>query len=214
MACAGNLLSRLAQVPDPRGGKGRRHPLSAMRAAVVSGLLSGVAGYDGLVEWLPDFPVDSGHRLGFTRRPPKRDCFRDLFHKLDPDGLDRVLREWIEDCFPHAAEELWAVLSIEGKTLRGSARASQKGVHRLALAAHGSRVVVAPSRGDEKTNEYQGALTLLSEILLKETVVVGDAAFCQRDLREQSHSITRFIHTGRTADSPCDSGTTTVMPQS
>ncbi len=185
MACGGNLLSRLAQVPDPRGRKGRRHPLSAMLAAVVSGLLSGVAGYDELVEWLQDLPVDFWHRLGFTRRPPKRDCFRDLFSKLDPDGLDRVLREWIEECFPHAGEELLAVLSIDGKTLRGSARASEKGLHLLALVAHGSRVVVAQARVDEKTNEHKGALTLLSEILLKETVVVGDAAFCQRDLCEQ-----------------------------
>jgi hypothetical protein len=43
MACGGNLLTRLAQVPDPRGRKGRRHPLSAMLAAVVSSLLSGGA---------------------------------------------------------------------------------------------------------------------------------------------------------------------------
>jgi hypothetical protein len=185
MACAGNLLTRLAQVPDPRGRKGRRHPLSAMLAAVVSGLLSGVAGYDELVEWLQDLPVDFWHRLGFTRRPPKRDCFRDLFARLDPAALERVLREWIEDCFPHAPEELLAVLSIDGKTLRGSARASEKGVHLLALVAHGSRVVVAQGWVDEKTNEHKGALTLLTEIVLKETVVVGDAAFCQRDLCEQ-----------------------------
>ena len=185
MACVGNLLTRLAQVPDPRGRQGRRHLLSAMLAAVVGGILSGVAGYDELVEGLPDFPVDFWHRLGFTRRPPKRDCFRDLFARLDPVALDRVLREWIEDCFPHAAEEMRAVLSIDGKTLRGSARASEKGGHLLALVAHGSRMVVAQGRVDEKTNEHKGALALLTEIVLKETVVVGDAAFCQRDLCEQ-----------------------------
>lgn len=184
-ACAGDLLTRLAQVPDPRGRKGRRHPLSAMLAAVVSGLLSGVSGYDELVEWLHDLPVDFWHRLGFTRWPPKRDCFRDLFLKLDPDALDRVLRDWISDCFPHATDELLAVLSIDGKTLRGSARAQQTGVHLLALVAHGSRVVVAQSRVEEKTNEHKGALALLTDILVKDTVIVGDAAFCQRDLCEQ-----------------------------
>lgn len=148
-------------------------------------MVSGVAGYGELVEWLQDLPVEFWDRLGFTRRPPKRDCFRDLFHKLDSDGLDRVLGEWIEDCFPHAAEELRAVLSIDGKTLRDSARGSEKGVHLLALVPRGSRVVVAQARVDEKTNEHTGALTLLSEILSRETVVVGDAAFCQRNLCEQ-----------------------------
>ena len=184
-ACGGNLLTRLAQVPDPRGRKGRRHRLSAMLAAVVSGLLSGVSGYDELVEWLHDLPVDFWHRLGFTRRPPKQDCFRDLFAKLDPVALDHVLRDWMEACFPHAAAEWQAVLSIDGKTLRGSARASAKGVHLLALVAHDSRGVVAQERVDEKTNEHKGALALLTEILLKDTVVVGDAAFCQRDLCER-----------------------------
>lgn len=53
-ACGGNLRTRLALVPDPRGRKGRRRPLSAMLAAVVSGLLSGGAGFDELVEWLQD----------------------------------------------------------------------------------------------------------------------------------------------------------------
>ncbi len=32
MAGARNLLARLAQVPDPHGHQGRRHPLSAMLA--------------------------------------------------------------------------------------------------------------------------------------------------------------------------------------
>lgn len=70
MACAGNLLARLAQVPDPRGRQGRHHPLSAMLAALVSGLLSEVGNYTELVEWLHDLPLDFVHKLGFTRRPP------------------------------------------------------------------------------------------------------------------------------------------------
>jgi len=57
-ACVGNLLARLSQVPDPRGRKGIRHPLSAMLAAVVSGLLCGVGNYTELVEWLHDLPID------------------------------------------------------------------------------------------------------------------------------------------------------------
>jgi hypothetical protein len=49
-----------------------------MLAAVVCGLLCGARGYEGLVEWLHDLPVDFWHFLGFTRWPPKKDYFRDL----------------------------------------------------------------------------------------------------------------------------------------
>lgn len=184
-ACVGNLLARLAQVPDPRGRKGIRHPLSAMLAAVVSGLLCGVGNYTELVEWLHDLPIDFIHKLGFKRWPPKEDCFGDLLKALDTEALDGVLREWVLEYFPHARQELLAVLSVDGKCLCGSARALQKGVHLLSLVAHGSRAVVAQSRVDEKTNEHKGALELLERILLKDTVVVGDAAFCQRDLCEK-----------------------------
>lgn len=184
-ACVGNLLARLAQVPDPRGRKGIRHPLSAMLAAIVSGLLCGVGNYTELVEWLHNLPIDFVHKLGFTRRPPKEDCFGDLLKALDSQMLEQVLQAWVEEYFPHAREELLAVLSLDGKTLCGSARALHKGVHLLALVAHGSGAVLVQSRVDAKTNEHKGALALLERILLKDTVVVADAAFCQRDLCEQ-----------------------------
>jgi hypothetical protein len=99
--------------------------------------------------------------------------------------LDRVLREWVLEFFPHAQDELLAVLSIDGKTLCGSARVLRKGVHLLSLVVHGSRAVLAQSRVDEKTNEHKGALELLEKVLLKDVVIVGDAAFCHRDLCQQ-----------------------------
>jgi len=104
---------------------------------------------------------------------------------VDSQALDRMLQAWVEEYFPHARDELLAVPSLDGKTLCGSARALQKGVHLLALVTHDSGAVLAQSRVDEKTNEHKGALELLERILLKDTVVVGDAAFYHRDLCEK-----------------------------
>lgn len=153
-----------------------------MLAAIVSGLFSGVASYTALAEWVQDLPIDFCHRLGFTRRPPKLDCFRDLLLALDTEALNAVLRQWVRDSFPHAEKELSAVLSLDGKTLRGSARAKCKGVHLLTLVLHGSGAVPAQGRVDEKTNEHKAALPLLEQVLLKEVVIVADAAFCQKDV--------------------------------
>ena len=62
-ARAGNLLTYLSQVPDPRGRKGRRHSLPAMLTAIICALLCGHRGYTGIAEWLPSAAMDQGSRL-------------------------------------------------------------------------------------------------------------------------------------------------------
>jgi hypothetical protein len=183
---AGGLLAYLSQVPDPRGRKGRRHGLSAMLTAVVCGLLCGVRGYESLVEWLHELPVDVWHWMGYTRRPPKKDCFRDLLMRLDPIDLERVLRAWVEALFSGSLdEEDLAGVSLDGKTLCGTLRPLERAVHLLALVDHRTGYVLSQSRVDEKTNEHKAALPLLKEMVLRGRVIVGDAMFCQREVCQQ-----------------------------
>lgn len=186
VACEGNLLTYLSQVPDPRGRKGRRHPLSAMLTAVVCGLLCGNRGYTSLVEWLHDLPVAVWHWMGYTRRPPKLDCFRDLLMKLDPAVLERVLSEWISEVVgvEEDPEEIEG-LSLDGKTLCGTLRPFSRAVHLLAAVDHHTGYVLSQCRVDEKTNEHKAALELLHTLVLNGRVVVGDAIFCQRDVCQQ-----------------------------
>lgn len=185
-ACGGSLLTYLSQVSDPRGRKGRRHPLSAMLTAVVSGLLCGNRGYAAIVEWLHDLPVDAWHWMGYTRRPPKQDCFRDLLMKLDPAVLEEALTAWISDVLGHdvTTDEISGV-SIDGKTLCGTLRPFARAVHLVSLVDHQTGYVLSQCRVDEKTNEHKAALELLKTIVLQGRVIVGDAMFCQRDLCQQ-----------------------------
>jgi len=136
-ARAGNLLTILSQVPDPRGRKGRRHCLSAMLAAVVCGILCGVRGYEPLVEWLHDLPVDFWHFLGFTRRPPQKDAFRDLLIKLEPELLERALSQWISgDLELDPDQDSVQGVSFDGKTLCGTLRPFARAVHLLSAVDH------------------------------------------------------------------------------
>ena len=184
-ARAGSLLSYLAQVPDPRGRKGRRHPISAMLTAVVCGFLCGHRGWTGLAEWLNDQPLDVCHWMGFRRWPPRKDCFRDLLMKLDPDALERAVRQWITDGLKLSDDEdLLRAVSFDGKTLRGSLRDFAPAIHLLAAVDHQTGFVLSQMRVDEKTNEHKVALELLRTLVLEGRVVVGDAMFCQRDLCE------------------------------
>ena len=157
-----------------------------MLTAVVCSLLCGARGYEGLVEWLHDLPVDIWHGMGFTRRPPKKDAFRDLLIKLDPAELDRVLQRWVvtDLGLPDATKTLVGI-SIDGKCLCATLRPYAKAVHLLAAVDHQTGSVLSQTRVDEKTNEHKGALDLLQNLVLKGRVVLGDAMFCQREVCQQ-----------------------------
>lgn len=182
-ACGRDLRDVLSQVPDPRGRKGRRHSLSAMLTAVVCGVLCGARGYLGVVEWLHDLPVDFWHWMGYTRTPPKQDCFRDLLVKLDPKVLETALRSWLTDDLklPVDGDSLSAI-SIDGKVLCATLRAFAPAVHLLAAVDHQTGNVLSQCRVSDKTNEHKGALELLKTLCVEGRVIVGDAIFCQRDL--------------------------------
>lgn len=185
-ARAGSLFGRWAQVPDPRGRKGRRHTLSAMLTAIVCGLLCGARGYTGLVEWLHELPVDIWHFMGFTRRPPKKDGFRDLLMKLDPEALENALQAWVrEDLRLSEEPESLSAISIDGKTLCGTLRPFAKAVHLLAAVEHQTGYVLRQLRVPDTTNEHKAALELLKSLVLKGRVLVGDAMFCQRDVCQE-----------------------------
>jgi hypothetical protein len=185
-ACAGSLLTHLSQLPDPRGRKGRRHSLPAMLTAVVCGLLCGVRGYSQLVEWLHELPVAVWHWMGYTRTPPKLDCFRDLLMRLDPAELEAILADWISQvlALELSPEDLQAV-SIDGKSLCGTLQPFARAVHLLAAVDHHTGCVLSQCRVDEKTNEHKAALDLLRGLVLEGRVIVGDAMFCQREVCQQ-----------------------------
>ena len=185
-ARAGNLLTYLSQVPDPRGRKGRRHSLPAMLTAIICALLCGHRGYTGIAEWLHDQPVDIWHRMGFTRRPPGLHCFRRLLMALDPAALDAALTAWISDALGISDEAgLLRAISIDGKVLCGSLRSHSRAVHLLAAVDHCTGCVLSQQQVAPETNEHKAALQLLTSLVLDGTVIIGDAAFCQRDVCRQ-----------------------------
>ncbi len=92
---ARSLLAVLAEIPDPRGRQGRRHSLAAMLAATVCAILCGARGYTGIADCIGHQEVPVWHRLGFRRKPPTRNAFRNLLMALCPRQLEAALRCWI-----------------------------------------------------------------------------------------------------------------------
>lgn len=192
------LLEVLEQVPDPRGRKGRRHSLSAMLAVVVCSTLCGFRGLRPLQQWLTLHGEPMWHLLGFTRRPPTRQAFANLLAKLDSVALETVLLDFIGQLAlgpetasandgaggsanpsPATPAESLQIEIWDGKVLRGTRgmERTQQLLVRLDLAL---RKVLSSHMIPADTNEPKAALELIRGLVLKDRVVVADAAFCQQ----------------------------------
>src|SRR6266545_7534032 len=73
-----NLLGYLASVPDPRGPRGRRHPLIAILAMAAAAVLAGARSMTAIAEWAADAPQPVWAALGARRDAPTTGPSRSL----------------------------------------------------------------------------------------------------------------------------------------
>jgi len=175
-----SLLAVLAEVPDPRSRHGRRHPLSAVLGLAVVAMLSGAKSYQAIAQFGRDKGVALAHALGFTRgKTPTKSTYSVLFRALDVQAFEQALSRWIATRLPEGGGKL---ISLDGKTARGSRDGELPGHHLVAAYCAAAEAVLAQVQVDAKTNEHKAALRLLGIVPVKGNIVTGDALFCQRDL--------------------------------
>lgn len=177
------LVDALASVPDPRSRHGRRYPLVPLLCLVTLGLLMGKRTLGSISRLGLNYGPELLLALGFPRGVgPVKSVLSRLLRKIDVDALESALASWIAS---RLAPTDASVLSLDGKTLRGSRDGEIPGVHLVAAYAPDVQAVLGQLRVDCKTNEHKAALKLLGILPLAGKVVIGDAAFCQRDLAKQ-----------------------------
>ncbi len=181
-----DLRQYMAQVVDPRGRKGKRHPLSAILTAVICAVLSGANGYKPIAQWLHAQTIDFWHFLGFTRRPLKYGALRNLLLVLPPETFESALMLWLREV--HGADpppETLSGISIDGKVLRGTRTLDQIALTLISAFDHESACVLRQHAVPAGTNEQKAALDLLKKLVLTGRVITADAAHCQQETCQQ-----------------------------
>lgn len=178
-----SLFEALSRLPDPRSARGKVHPLPAVMGLVVLAMLMGRTSLAGISRFGRQHGASLAHALGFRKaKTPAASMLSRTLRRLDPAAFEAVLAEWIRGRVGSAAYDL---ISLDGKTLRGSRDGEVPGHHLVAAYASSLRAVLVQVRVDAKTNEHKAALELLGILPVKGKIVVGDAMFCQRDLAEK-----------------------------
>src|SRR5437899_4681956 len=114
------LIDVLAEIPDGRKARGKRHPLSAILALVCVAVLCGYRSYSAVAHWARIYPAELVRALGFTHpTPPCPATLCSVLHRLDRGQLEATLAAWAEEVLsslPAAPDEDEAV-ALDGKTL-------------------------------------------------------------------------------------------------
>jgi predicted transposase YbfD/YdcC len=185
------LLDLLAQVPDPRKRRGRRHPLAGLLAVGIAAVIAGSRSFAAIGQWAGDAGEEMLAALGAARGAAEESTFRRAFALVSADALDRVLGAWLHTRAGQAGGRL--VIAIDGKTVRGAKNKDRKAPHLVAALAHGIGAVLGQVAADEKSNEIPAVRDLLKAFAsLAATVVTIDAMHTQAD--------TAQAITGRGAD--------------
>ena len=184
-----HLLDILAEVPDPRNKKGKRHPLPSVLALIVIGLMSNHKGYTSIATWARSQP-ELANALGF--RSPKTPCaatIHNLLKRLDVVRLEASLTKWVfsklEDFQVLKTQHLEGI-AIDGKELCGS-EDPETGfrTHLLSAVSHELGVVLAQAAVSGKTNEIPISTQLLKTFDVVGKVLTTDALLTQKTFCEE-----------------------------
>jgi predicted transposase YbfD/YdcC len=185
------LLDLLAQLPDPRKRRGRRHSLAGLLAVGIAAVTAGSRSFAAIGQWAADAGADVLAGLGAVRGPAEESTFRRAFALISADVLDQVIGAWLHTRATQAGGRL--VIAVDGKAVRGARNREEKAPHLVAALAHGIGAVLGQVGVDAKSNEIPAVRELLKAFTdLAGAVITVDALHTQSD--------TAQAITGRHAD--------------
>jgi hypothetical protein len=181
------LRDVLAEVPDFRAARGKRHSLTAILCLVSVAVLCGYRSYSAVAQWARIYPADLVRAPGFTHpTPPCAATLCGVLRRLDRARLEAALGAWAEEVLaslPVAPGEDEAV-ALDGKTLRGSRRQGALEVHPLSALSHRLGLTLGQRAVGDKTNEITVAVPLPRGLVLEGRVFTMDALLTQRAIAE------------------------------
>jgi predicted transposase YbfD/YdcC len=183
-----SLATIVAQIPDPRARRGRRHPWTALLLLVIVGLLSGANSQQALARWGERTGWKRRRQLGFVRRSaPSVATLHRALRSVDIAALERSVGMWQQQVRMawYASTRRWLDgIALDGKTLRGAQRLGAADAHLLSACCQRWGVVLGQVAVADATNELGGLTPLLEQLLVAGETLTFDALFTQTSVAQ------------------------------
>ena len=179
------LIAVLAEIPDFRKDRGKRHPLPAILGLACVAMLCGYRTYCAIAEWGRNYGGVLARALGLTHeKTPCAATLHTIFRAMDRQRLEATLGAWAEEVLAATpdGDEPGEGIAIDGKTLRGSRKQGAPGAHLLSALSHRLGLTLAQQAVDAKTNEITAIHDVLRSLVLAGRVITVDALLTQREV--------------------------------
>jgi predicted transposase YbfD/YdcC len=184
------LIEILAEIPDFRKAKGKRHPLSSILAMACAATLCGYKSYSAMAEWGRNYGGKLVQALGFThKKTPCASTLHTVFRNIDKEEVESKLGDWAESVMSaipdtEVPEDGLEGVSLDGKTLGGSRKQGAPGTHLLSAFSHRLGLTLTQQAGDHSTDEMRIIHEALQNLVLEGRVFTMDALNTQRKTAE------------------------------
>jgi predicted transposase YbfD/YdcC len=182
------VTEAVADVPDPRQARGKRHPWGLIMTLIAAALVAGQQNGRAIGQWVGEHAAELRTHLALPERPlPSPATLRRALRSMDVTALEARLAQFTQDLAATTAPPPGARYqgqAVDGKAVRG-AQAQGAKVHLVSLVQHGTGLVRKQLRVREKSNEITAVPVLLQGQDLQGTVTTMDALLTQRALAQQ-----------------------------
>lgn len=177
-----SLREAFEAVPEYR--RWHTYDLAGLLTFVCLAMMCGCNGEREIARWGQAHRWDLSERLGFGHyRMPSLGTIQRLVRELDGERFAQVVGAWGQQALA-AYGKAYVGISIDGKTLHGSATGTLPAVHLLSAFSQELRIVLGEVTVDGKTNEIKAIHSLLADLVLDGRVVTVDALLTQRDIAQ------------------------------
>src|SRR5258708_29939183 len=179
------LIDVLAEIPEFRHARGKRHPLPAILGLICVAVLCGYRSYSAIAQWARIYPRDLVEALGFTSTtPPCPAVLCTVLRQVDRAQVEAIVGAWAESVLaavppdPSDAE----AIALDGKTVRGSQHQGAPMAHLLSALSHRLGLTLGQQAVGDKTNEIAHVVHLLHGLVIEGRIFTMDALLTQRNV--------------------------------
>lgn len=169
-------------LPDPRKLRNQLYPLSDIVSTAILAILCGYEDWEDVSLWT-QAQLSWLQSLGVCLEgAPSHDTYTRFFRFLDPEVMEKCFIRWTQSL----VGKIQGVVSIDGKTLRGSGETSSEldAIHMVSAFATENEVILGQLKTMGKGKELEGIKLILQLLDLEDATITIDAGGCHREVAE------------------------------